>query len=90
LNDGSSTFWANENERRVFKQIVLGVKVMNTNVMVPVTTHVIFGTYHRTGISEVIDSAYSSREARELVDEYQMAYGSEWTVGYRRARKDEQ
>ena len=63
---------------------------MTTAVAIPVTTHVIFGTYHRTGITEVIDGAYSAREARELVNEYQTAYGSEWTVGYRRARKDEQ
>jgi len=45
---------------------------------------VIVGTYLRSA-REIIDSAESSREARELVREYRQAFGEEWIIGYRRA-----
>ena len=35
---------------------------------------------------ETIDTADSVEEARFLVHEYQMAYGPEWSLCYRRAR----
>ena len=35
---------------------------------------------------ETIDTADTEKEARQLVLEYKMAFGSEWRITYRRAR----
>lgn len=48
---------------------------------------VIVGSYH--GEREIIDSAESLTEARELASEYRLAFGAEWSISFRRARRGE-
>jgi hypothetical protein len=48
---------------------------------------VIIGRYR--GKAEVIDHADDLQQARYLVGEYALAYGSEWAVSYRRKRKSD-
>lgn len=49
--------------------------------------YIIIGT-SRYG-TEQIDEAATLREAQYLVNEYRLAYGSDWRVYYRRKRKSD-
>ncbi len=46
----------------------------------------ILGKYQ--GETEVIDQAETLQEAKYLVGEYQLAYGNQWRVWYRKARPE--
>ncbi len=46
----------------------------------------IVGVYD--GTEEVVDTAEDLTEARYLVGEYQMAFGSDWRIYHREAKED--